>query len=239
MRVAGPQEVGVQRVDAPGRARPCGPRRPGPGRPPGRRTPAGAPRRADAPEDVDLDRLEVEQLHERVDGVLRHGAHPRVRPVGYGPAPCRRRPFPTASAGAPPPPPTRSRAATGTTTGGAWEHTPGSGCKESSGDCCDSWNRWPEDVALLAGARLHRLPVLDRVEPHRARADGEFSTVALDHYRAAVRGPARGAASTRSSRSTTSPRRCGWPTRAVGRADAIADRFAALLRAGRRPPRRR
>lgn len=62
-----------------------------------------------------------------------------------------------------------------------WEHTPGSGCKESSGDCCDSWHRWPEDVALLKelGFTDYRFSLeWSRIEP----ADGEFSTVALDHY---------------------------------------------------------
>ena len=41
--------------------------------------------------------------------------------------------------------------------GGNWnndswdfEHTPGSGCVEPSGDACDSWHRWRDDVALVA-----------------------------------------------------------------------------------------
>lgn len=62
-----------------------------------------------------------------------------------------------------------------------WEHTPGSGCKESSGDACDSWHRWPEDVALLRelGLTDYRFSLeWSRIEP----ADGELSTVALDHY---------------------------------------------------------
>ncbi len=62
-----------------------------------------------------------------------------------------------------------------------WEHTPGSGCKESSGDACDSWHRWPEDVALLAdlGFTDYRFSIeWSRIEP----ADGEFSQAALDHY---------------------------------------------------------
>jgi beta-glucosidase len=62
-----------------------------------------------------------------------------------------------------------------------WEHTPGSGCKESSGDCCDSWNRWPEDVALVAelGLTDYRFSIeWSRIEPEA----GEFSTAALDHY---------------------------------------------------------
>jgi beta-glucosidase len=63
----------------------------------------------------------------------------------------------------------------------AWEHDPDSGCKESSGDCCDSWHRWPEDVALLQelGFTDYRFSLeWSRIEP----ADGEFSNVALDHY---------------------------------------------------------
>ena len=63
----------------------------------------------------------------------------------------------------------------------AWEHNPDSGCKESSGDACDSWHRWPEDVALLGdlGFTDYRFSLeWSRIEP----ADGEFSGVALDHY---------------------------------------------------------
>ena len=62
-----------------------------------------------------------------------------------------------------------------------WEHTPGSGCKESSGDACDSWHRWPEDVALLKelGFTDYRFSLeWSRIEP----APGEFSVAALDHY---------------------------------------------------------
>jgi beta-glucosidase len=62
-----------------------------------------------------------------------------------------------------------------------WEHTPGSGCQESSGDACDSWHRWPEDVALVQeiGLTDYRFSLeWSRIEP----ADGELSTVALDHY---------------------------------------------------------
>ena len=46
---------------------------------------------------------------------------------------------------------------------------------------CDSWHRWPEDVALLKelGFTDYRFSLeWSRIEP----ADGEFSTVALDHY---------------------------------------------------------
>ena len=64
----------------------------------------------------------------------------------------------------------------------AFEHTPGSGCVESSGDACDSWNRWPEDVAVLAelGFTGYRFSLeWSRIEP----AKGEWSLAALDHYR--------------------------------------------------------
>jgi beta-glucosidase len=63
-----------------------------------------------------------------------------------------------------------------------WEHTPGSGVAEPSGDACDSWNRWPEDVALITevGFDHYRFSLeWSRVEP----APGEWSTAALDHYR--------------------------------------------------------
>ena len=31
----------------------------------------------------------------------------------------------------------------------AWEHTPGSPCREPSGDACDHYHRYPEDVLFL------------------------------------------------------------------------------------------
>jgi beta-glucosidase len=63
-----------------------------------------------------------------------------------------------------------------------WEHNPDSGCVESSADACDSFYRWPEDVALVAGMGLgaYRFSLeWSRIEP----AEGEFSVAALDHYR--------------------------------------------------------
>jgi beta-glucosidase len=63
----------------------------------------------------------------------------------------------------------------------AFEHTPGSGCAEPSGDACDSWNRWEVDADLVAGLGLdnHRFSVeWSRIEP----AEGEFSRAALAHY---------------------------------------------------------
>ena len=69
----------------------------------------------------------------------------------------------------------------------AFEHDPSSPCLESSGDACDSWHRWPEDLDLLAslGFGAYRFSVeWSRIEP----AEGEWSKAALDHYRAMCAG---------------------------------------------------
>jgi beta-glucosidase len=63
-----------------------------------------------------------------------------------------------------------------------WEHTPGSGVLESSGDACDSWHRWVEDVELVheLGFDHYRFSLeWSRIEP----APGEWSTASIDHYR--------------------------------------------------------
>lgn len=62
------------------------------------------------------------------------------------------------------------------------EHIPSTYFKESSGDACDSWNRWREDLALVkaGGLNAYRFSVeWARIEPER----GEISFAALDHYR--------------------------------------------------------
>jgi len=64
----------------------------------------------------------------------------------------------------------------------AWEHTPGTGVKEPSGDACDHWHRYPEDIALLAalGFDPYRFSLeWSRIEPE----EGEWSRASLDHYR--------------------------------------------------------
>ncbi len=64
----------------------------------------------------------------------------------------------------------------------AWEHDPGSGTIEPSGDACDSFHRWREDVQLVAdmGLGAYRFSLeWSRIEP----AEGEFSLAALEHYR--------------------------------------------------------
>jgi beta-glucosidase len=63
-----------------------------------------------------------------------------------------------------------------------WEHRPGTPCREPSGDACDFYHRYAEDVALVAalGFNAFRFSIeWARIEP----AEGEFSTAALDHYR--------------------------------------------------------
>ncbi len=63
-----------------------------------------------------------------------------------------------------------------------FEHAPGTRCAASSGDACDSWERWEEDLDLVAGMGLgaYRFSLeWSRIEP----AEGEYSLGALDHYR--------------------------------------------------------
>ena len=67
------------------------------------------------------------------------------------------------------------------------EHAPHSPFAESSGDACDSWHRWEEDLDLVAGAGLdtYRFSLeWSRIEPE----EGELSRAALDHYRRIVDG---------------------------------------------------
>jgi beta-glucosidase len=67
----------------------------------------------------------------------------------------------------------------------AFEHDPASGCVDVSGDACDSFNRYADDIALVArlGFSSYRFSLeWSRIEPE----EGEFSRVALDHYRRMV-----------------------------------------------------
>ena len=64
----------------------------------------------------------------------------------------------------------------------AFEHREGTVCRESSGDACDSWNRWDDDVALVEalGLSSYRFSIeWSRIEP----APGEWSDAAIAHYR--------------------------------------------------------
>ena len=65
------------------------------------------------------------------------------------------------------------------------EHTPGSGIAEPSGDACDSYHRYREEMALLAGAGLdtYRFGLeWSRIEPE----PGFVSRAEIDHYRRMV-----------------------------------------------------
>jgi beta-glucosidase len=62
------------------------------------------------------------------------------------------------------------------------EHVPGSSYVEPSGDACDHYHRYRDDIALLAdlGFTLYRFSLeWSRIEPE----EGEFSLAQLDHYR--------------------------------------------------------
>jgi beta-glucosidase len=67
------------------------------------------------------------------------------------------------------------------------EHESDGRVREPSGDACDSYHRWGEDMDLLAAAGLtdYRFSVeWARIEP----APGEFSDAQLGHYRAMIEG---------------------------------------------------
>ena len=62
------------------------------------------------------------------------------------------------------------------------EHAPDTIFREPSGDACDHFHRYPQDIALLAqyGFNAYRFSIeWARIEPE----EGFFSTAALDHYR--------------------------------------------------------
>jgi beta-glucosidase len=66
-----------------------------------------------------------------------------------------------------------------------WEHRPGSPCRDLSGAAIDHYNRYPADIALLAGLgfNAYRFSVeWARIEP----AEGVFDQAELDHYIAMV-----------------------------------------------------
>jgi beta-glucosidase len=63
-----------------------------------------------------------------------------------------------------------------------WEHHPKTPCREPSGDACDFYHRYHEDIALQArlGFNAFRFGIeWARIEP----AEDEFSPATLDHYR--------------------------------------------------------
>jgi beta-glucosidase len=63
-----------------------------------------------------------------------------------------------------------------------WEHREGTPCAEPSGDACDFYHRYRDDIALMArlGFNAFRFSIeWARIEPE----EGEFSSAALGHYR--------------------------------------------------------
>jgi beta-glucosidase len=68
-----------------------------------------------------------------------------------------------------------------------WEHAAGSPFAEPSGDACDSYHRWREDLDLVAAAGLtsYRFSIeWSRIEPE----EGLVSRAEIDHYRRIVDG---------------------------------------------------
>lgn len=62
------------------------------------------------------------------------------------------------------------------------EHVPGTPFVEPSGDACDHYHRYPQDIARIAalGFNTYRFSIeWARIEPE----EGEFSNAALEHYR--------------------------------------------------------
>jgi len=106
----------------------------------------------------------------------------------------------------------------------AWEHDPASPSVEPSGDACDQYHRYRDDIALLAelGFNAYRFSIeWARIEPE----EGEFSHAQLDHYRR-VAGACReaGLEPVVTFHHFTSPR---WVTAAGGwEAKQTAERFA-------------
>lgn len=104
------------------------------------------------------------------------------------------------------------------------EHLPGTIYAEPSGDACDHYHRYPEDIALLAklGFNAYRFSIeWARIEPE----EGEFSYAALEHYRRMLAAcHAHGIQPVVTFHHFTSPR---WLIRAGGWLDArTPDRFA-------------
>ena len=63
-----------------------------------------------------------------------------------------------------------------------WEHHDGTPCVEPSGDACDFYHRYRDDIVLMAGLGFNAFRFgieWARIEP----AEGEYSNAALGHYR--------------------------------------------------------
>jgi beta-glucosidase len=115
----------------------------------------------------------------------------------------------------------------------AVEHVKPSIFTESSGDACDSFNRWPEDMDIVRnlGLNSYRFSLeWARIEP----SEGEFSLAMLDHYQRMIEGcRARGLVPVVTFNHFTTPRwfaaRGGWES--TGAADYFA-RYCELAAKG-------
>jgi beta-glucosidase len=110
-----------------------------------------------------------------------------------------------------------------------WENRPDTVCVEPSGDACDQYHRYREDIALLAalGFNNYRFSIeWSRIEPE----DGHFSRAELDHYRrVCATCLEHGLDATVTFHHFTSPR---WVAAAGGWADpAVVDRFGRFCEA--------
>lgn len=104
------------------------------------------------------------------------------------------------------------------------EHVPGTLFREPSGDACDSYNRFGEDIAIAAslGFNCHRFGIeWARIEPER----GQVSMAQLDHYKRVLEAcHAHGLKPMVTFSHFTTPR---WFAAAGGfEADGATDRFA-------------
>src|SRR5947209_15185643 len=71
----------------------------------------------------------------------------------------------------------------------AWEHAPGTPCVEPSGDACDVYHRYRDDIALMAELGLNALRFgieWARIEPRRASSRGQRSITTIGYSSAAA-----------------------------------------------------
>ena len=143
-----------------------------------------------ASEDVHLDRLEIEELDQKVERV-RPSANPAVRasPRRMLATVCSRdiASFPRGSSGGPRQPRTRSRAATSTTTGGSssTHRAPVVPSRAATPATAGTVGPRISTSSPDLGLGSYRFSVeWSRIEP----AEGEWSKASLDHYRRVVAG---------------------------------------------------
>ena len=116
----------------------------------------------------------------------------------------------------------------------AFEHEPGSGCVDAERGRLRLVAPLAPRTSTSSPIWARGVPVLARVEPHRA-GRGRVLAWPPSTTTGGSAPPAGDAASCRSSRSTTSPPRGGWPTAAGASRPTSPERFARFVEPGRRP----